>query len=517
MKPTDEQEAIREGARSRDSLMVSAYAGCAKTTTLELAASVIKNPALALAFNVSIKKEMAGRLPPNFEVKTMNGLGYGALRRALPNVAFGEPEPRKIGKIISAFAKEQKIELLSDQWDIAKQLTQRAMLAGVVPRDEGQMPLRPDNEATWVGLMWDLGIMEEDQDFFHHLAYNALLRNNEMVRNGVISFDDQVYYSTCVAGKFPQFPVMMVDEAQDLSPLNHAMLTLARRPDGRMIVVGDPKQAIYAFRGADSESMAKLRALRPSWSDFPLTLTFRCPKLIVDRQQGHAPGFRAAESNKPGAWADMGREDPKTFQREWTWEDVMAKVGLSRSLAVICRNNSPLLSLAFKLLRRRVSVKMLGRDIGSGLIALSRKLFPEDFIDRDLMLGKLNEWEAHETALAMANDKQELADSILDRAESLRAVVNFAEVADAGRLREALRALFEREDGQVVLGTIHKAKGLEWDAVLHLDPWRIPSKWAREAAQHGDRTQLTQEMNLLYVCETRTRDLLLEANIKEMI
>lgn len=516
MTPTDEQEAIRAAA-PRGNTMVSAYAGCAKTTTIELAAGAIKSPALALAFNVSIKKEMAGRLPPNFTVMTMNGLGYGALRRALPNVSFGEPEPRKISKLITRFAKDNKIELLSEQWDIAKQVVTRAMQWGIVPRDEGQKPLSEDNEVTWGLLMDGLGILREDQDFFHHIAYNVLEWNNRLVLDGVVSFDDQVYYSTCIAGKFPLFPHMIVDEAQDLSPLNHAMLELARRPDGKLMIVGDPKQAIYAFRGADSESMARLRELRPTWTDLPLTLTFRCPKLVVTRQQGHAPGFRAAETNRPGSFFDMGREDPLTFERSWTWKDVMGRVGESRSLAIICRNNAPLLSMAFKLLRRRISIKMLGRDIGTGLIALSRKLFPADDMSRDSMLGVLGEWEDHEVDLATANDKLEQADSIRDRAESLRAVISFGEVEDSGRLRQALRALFEREDGQVILSTIHKAKGLEWDAVLHLDPWRIPSKWATEAARHGDKTQLQQEMNLLYVCETRTRDLLLEANIKEMI
>ena len=45
-------------------------------------------------------------------------------------------------------------------------------------------------------------------------------------------------------------------------------------------------------------------------------------------------------------------------------------------VAVLCRNNAPLLSMAFKLLRRGIGVKMLGRDIGKGLVPLAKKLFP---------------------------------------------------------------------------------------------------------------------------------------------
>ena len=67
----------------------------------------------------------------------------------------------------------------------------------------------------------------------------------------------------------------------------------------------------------------------------------------------------------------------------------------------------------------------------------------------------------------------------------------------------------------MTLSTIHRAKGLEWDAVLHLDPWRVPSKWALAAAAGGNSAPLEQEKNLIYVAETRTRDLLLQANLED--
>lgn len=515
--PTDEQLAVVEAGKGRQSLMITAYAGCAKTTTLELVGKVIKAPALALAFNVSIKKELERRFEPNFQVKTLNGLGYGALMRALPGTSFQPPDGRKLGKLITHVARDQKIDLLSEQWETTRDLVSQAMAQGLVPRDEGR-PLVSDNEATWNSLMDSCDILPEDRQFFYSLAYQVLEANNRLAREGIISFDDQVYFSVCVAGQFPKFPVMVVDEAQDLSPLNHAMLELAKRDDGRLIVVGDPKQAIYAFRGADSRSMAKLRLLKPPevWIDLPLTLTFRCPKIIVERQQAHAPGFRAAESNAPGRVLQIGTLNLMDGKREWGWKDVFAASGGKR-VAVLCRNNAPLIGLAFKLLRNRVSVQMAGRDIGKGLIAISKKIFPEDFTGRDEMKGMLDEWQQSEVSAAQVMDKPEVADAANDKAESLRAVMSFAEVEDAATLRATLKSLFDREDGQVFLSTIHRAKGLEWDAVLHLDPWRVPSKWAREAAEAGNPGSLEQEHNLKYVCETRTRELLMEADLDGFI
>lgn len=515
MTPTDEQERVREGARGKDSLMVEAFAGCAKTTTLEMASKEIKVPGLALAFNKSIKEELGKRFPGNFSVQTMNGLGFASLRRGLPGVDF-KIDDKKAGKLVTHLAKEWKLELSGDQWMSARDLWSRAMLAGIVPGDLGS-PLTRDTRAEWAALSDDLGLTEDDFNLLYEFSHELLVQGNNLTRGGVIGFDDQVYYSTCVEGRFPQFPVLLVDEAQDLSPLNHAMLAKAMRPDGRLIVCGDARQAIYAFRGADTDSIGKISRLRSDWAHLPLTLTFRCPKVVVDRQQSHAPGFRAAAQNKPGTFHSLGRPDEEE-EAVWDLADFTSRWPSSESsVAILCRNNAPLLSMAFKLIRRRVSVVMLGRDIGAGLVALSRKLFPEDSASPDVMRGALDEWAQSETSKAIANGQEEKVDAILDKVECLRAVMTYAEVQDARSLRLALRELFAKDSGRITLSSIHKAKGLEWDVVMHLDPWRIPSKWAKDAAKRGDDRQLVQERNLKYVLETRTRDVLVEANMKEFI
>ena len=64
--------------------------------------------------------------------------------------------------------------------------------------------------------------------------------------------------------------------------------------------------------------------------------------------------------------------------------------------------------------------------------------------------------------------------------------------------------------------TGHKSKGGEWDVVYHLDPFRIPSKWARTAADLGDDSQLEQERNLRYVIETRAKQELYLVNLEDM-
>lgn len=66
--------------------------------------------------------------------------------------------------------------------------------------------------------------------------------------------------------------------------------------------------------------------------------------------------------------------------------------------------------------------------------------------------------------------------------------------------------LFAPSNGTVKLMSGHKSKGLEFQTVFHLDPWRIPSKWAKKAALAGDDSQLEQELNINYVIETRFKE-----------
>ncbi len=517
--PTEEQQAVIQAVAGKDSVMVDALAGCTKSTTLEMAAPQVKVPAMALAFNKKIATELKAKMPPNFDTKTFNGLGFGAAQRAVPAAPKPQLDDRKLGKLVSEIAKERKVELSSEQWDELRRLVSGVMQAGITPGDRGR-PLTADTVEEWWEVADGLWITQDSFEFLYDMAREVLIRGIDLVeKKAIYSFDDQIYYSACIAGAFPKFPVIFVDEAQDLSPLNHAMLAQCTREDGRLVVVGDPKQAIYGFRGADTRSMSKIRRLRPadSWQDRGLLTTFRCPKLVVARQQRHAPGYKAWHTNPEGRVALLRPGGESTFKLEegWTWETIRGLYPHPQaSVGILCRNNAPLLSMAFRLIRQQVGVVMLGRDIGKGLITLSRKLLPEDGTPRDLCRGVIEDWIVTETSLAVANGKPEKVSGITDKGECLLAVLESG-CADAGELRAMLTKLFSREAGQVQLGSIHRWKGLEADLILHLDPWRIPSKFAKTAAEAGDLRQMEQEWNLRYVGETRTKHTFVTANLED--
>ena len=209
---------------------------------------------------------------------------------------------------------------------------------------------------------------------------------------------------------------------------------------------------------------------------------------MVERQKGHAKGFVAAPSAIRGNVLE--------WQEPWTLPQ--------GELTVICRNNAPLFSLAMRLLRKRVPVAMIGRDIGKNLIRLASKILP----DAGNLLRALDLWEAEE---CQKNPKR--AESISDKAESLRAIAE--DCTTKKEVLSALNEIFSSSSARVTLTSGHRAKGLEWNTVLHLDPWRIPSKYAKQKAHDGDKEALRQEMNLKYVIETRTKQTLILANLDQ--
>lgn len=515
LNPTPEQQAILGAAQScKTSLMIRARAGTGKTSTLEMLSHVLNNEsALALAFNVSIKKELEKRFSKNFTIKTMNGLGHSAFGKAIGRMC--QVDEHKVGKLITQLTKEEGFQTTSEQWAAIKDLVNEAQLAGLIPSVYPQQGLVYDDEPTWRALC-DEAFIDIDERIMY-FARKVLIADIKQAYSGTLSFDDQVYCSALFGGIFPRFACVMVDESQDTNKLNH--IQIRRCAADRIIVVGDLNQSIYAFRGADAFAIDSLRALRNEWIDLPLATTFRCPKVIVERQHHLVPDFVAFERNPDGIFTTLPtREAIKAVQdartdepAKWRWSDVASYATNGDRTAVLCRNNAPLISFAFKLIRLGIPAQMLGRDIGKGLVTLSRKLLPDDSIDARTCVGLIEDWCRTEISKAQVNDNAHKIDGINDRAGSLLAVLTSGNSKNAGDLRQAIEELFSRVSEKVTLSTGHKAKGLEWDIVLHLDPACIPARYAQK--QGG--VALQQEENLKYVIETRTKRVLIEANLKE--
>jgi len=490
LAPTFEQQAIIDAAKSPASLMVNALAGTGKTTTLTMLAKALPpRPALALAFNKKIRDELEKRFPSNFSVMTMNGLGHRAWASTLnKRLVIDEKKVTRITtELLRSFPDSKSA------WAQIRAAVVHAQAKGIVPSQfQHAKGFLPDTPASWQSINeeYDLGLTTQELS----LARKALALSIEEGLKGTITFDDQVYLPVVFSGNFPRFEIVLVDEAQDLSPLNHAMLRKVCA--GRLIVVGDPRQAIYAFRGADSASMANIKNLRKDWIELPLNTTFRCPKSVVARQWEHAPAYVAAPSNPDGEVIDLQGQP-------WNAADLAHG-------AILCRNNAPLISTAFKLIKSGIGVNMLGRDIGRGLGRLCLKISGDRSTPVTQFRQLLFAWKDREFSKAEANEDHSKMEAIVDKFECIEAVIEGKDPRTLHDLLSTLDSLFSADSGLVTLATGHKAKGLEWHKVVHLDPWRIPSRFAK--LPH----EIEQEANLRYVIETRTKHTLILANAKDL-
>ena len=288
---------------------------------------------------------------------------------------------------------------------------------------------------------------------------------------GSCDFNDQIYMPTLFAGTFPEFPLVMIDEYQDLNPVNHEMIRKLTKH--RLIGVGDPFQSIYEFRGAESGGMA--RAVQTfKMTECDLSVSFRCPRRIVEHVRWRVPKFK---------WVKEGGEITKV--QGAIWLDLI----VNAPATFICRNNAPLFKLAMRFLNEGHSVQVLGSDIGPRLIATMRKLGTD--LDRAELLAAIDSWlEAREArGSKSAKDTAECMRVFASHGQNLTQAVAYAE------------HLFAQK-GKITFTTGHKAKGLEWSTVFHLDPWLC------------DDTE--QDKNLRYVISTRSSDRLFEVNSEDI-
>lgn len=466
--PTSEQAAIIEAACStKNNLLINALAGAAKTSTLVMIAhSLPMEPILSLAFNKRIATEMADRLPGHVMCKTLNAIGHGVWAQASSKrLTLNTKKSYEILKgLVDGLKRSEKGEAYETFSETLK-LIGKAKLAGYIPDKLPTGRRLIECDAFWADLD------EEVEDGNRDLVDRVLIESIAQSYKGIIDFDDQIYMPTLFGGTFPRFPLVLVDEAQDLSSINHAMLE--KLVVQRLIAVGDPYQSIYAFRGAMSTSMATLRE-RFSMREMNLSISFRCPRAIVERARFRAPHMQWPE------WAEEGQVNAPT---EWTSSII------PDGAAVICRNNAPLFKLAFCLIRAGRGVTVVGSDIGPALVKALKKLGPED-MTYEQAAKAIDAWETER--LRKAKGKA----ATKDKAECLRVFLGVG-----GNLAGAIayaESIF-KSAGPIQMLSGHKSKGLEYDHVFHLDPSRIPSPFAESD------DELEQEQNIRYVIETRAK------------
>lgn len=461
-------------------LIARARAGTGKTTTIvEGANRAPETRILLCAYNKKIAEELSSRISnPNVQAKTLHSVGYAAVRRFRERIKVSFNDERAVTlteAVCGSRAPDAIKRLVTKLHTKGREIAPHAAQMGDLTNIAYEFDCVPDEQ-------WEESF---PLDYVEQKALDAMELASQIKSGETIDGSDMVYLPIRNGWLQGQFDLVIVDESQDMS---NAQLEIAQgvlNKGGRMCLVGDDRQAIYGFRGADSGSLDRLKKELGA-AELGLTTTYRCAKSIVTLAAELVPDFEAGPNNPEG-------EISRIFSQE-----LVAAAGPGNF--ILSRINAPLVGTAMRLLRAGKRAQVAGRDIGKGLIALVRKLRANSVPD---FLRKVESWENREASrLQTLIDKaqngrtatlQAKLEAIHDQAEML---INLADDAkNVVEVTDRIEALFTDDGlgaaGLITLSSIHRAKGLEADKVFVLEDTL--------------RDHNQEEINLRYVSITRAK------------
>ena len=461
----------------RGNAVVEAVAGSGKTTTIVKSLSMINrnSSVLFLAFNKTVVEELRSKVPRHVEVATYHSVGFRSLRYSLRGRRINI-DNNKTFKFIKDIPFKDKNEF-GLYCNSIKQLVSLAKSHGYGVLDDAM----------------NLDQIVEHHDLFsrypEELNFDKLKEYVETIlskckkQTNIIDFDDMIFMPMVLNTSFKRYDYVFIDEAQDTSHVQRNLLTKMLKYRGRLIAVGDSKQAIYGFRGADSGSMDAIKR-EFSAKSLPLSISYRCAKSIVARAQTVNSQILPFDGNPEGSVTNLNTYNPSDFKPED---------------AILCRNTAPLVNMAFALIRKGVSPNVLGRDIGKGLISLCQKW--KTITKIDALLDKLD--SSYINAESKCNGDESKLVNFADQIACIKIFSNNVPSGDnsVSTLVSIIDNFFgDCQDNRITLCTVYKSKGLEWHKVYLLDPEKFNPAWVSMP------WQIVQEQNIEYVAITRAID-----------
>lgn len=329
----------------------------------------------------------------------------------------------------------------------------------------------------------------------------------------VIDFCDMIWIPVRCAWMIKRWPLMVVDEAQDLCFTQlEICLGMCR---GRMIVVGDDMQAIYGWRGADSGALERMIKILGA-KVMHLTISFRCPRAVVKEANKYVEDFHAWDNAKEGSVEHIH------------YADMLGSV--VQGDFVLSRKNAPLMGICLKLIASGKRAMMAGNDVGLKMLKLLEGLERDrNFTDCHDMWNRLKSWaseqkekirESVEKKFSRAKpDRQQKEmmnrwELVLDELGMLSHMIK--EIGCPKKIKWQLKHLFERSEDNcngrkidrtkyIFCSSVHGAKGLEAKNVYVLADTLRPERDQEE--KNIAYVAITRSQENLYMCWAKDDDL----------
>jgi DNA helicase-2/ATP-dependent DNA helicase PcrA len=333
-----------------------------------------------------------------------------------------------------------------------------------------------------------------------------------------------------------QYQHFVVDEYQDVSPLQQRLLELWLGERDSLCVVGDASQTIYSFTGATPDHLLDFRTRHPGATVVKLVRDYRSSPQVVHLANGLLSQARGRAADHRLELISQRAPGPEPVYAEYTDEPAEAEGAARRirdlvasgipagEIAILFRTNSQSEIYEQALADAGVPYQLRGaerffdrpevRKAGAALRAAARFGANDSLLDDAVDLP--SQVRAVLSGEGWTSQPPAGSGAVRERWESLAALVHlaqdFAAAKQGATLGDLVAELDERASAQhaptvqgVTLASLHSAKGLEWDVVflVGVAEGMMPITYAKTDEQ------IEEERRLLYVGVTRAREHLL--------
>jgi superfamily I DNA/RNA helicase len=346
------------------------------------------------------------------------------------------------------------------------------------------------------------------------------------VKPSRITFEDMLYLPLVLNLPVPKLDMVLTDEIQDFNKCQNLLMGKLAEAGARLITVGDPRQAIYRFRGATGKSFEMLESIlskteRGVDQGF-LPINYRSSRAIIRNAQQYVPelqGFKDIEGEVRHDVSFAGMLD-------WLVENP------TKEVCILCRTNDPLFRGALEVIKEFIFRKVKDRKVcilgkkgvGGPLINLIRTVMEDpdgktrvsrlsNLLDKEgeiKEVGLVRRLEDHLAKQIVLWGKEEKFATELARLRSniecIQVVCSMVKDDKVDSVIELILDLVtdKPEPNSVLFATVHAAKGLEWETVYVIRPDLSPFPTVKQFDENGEVTEeWEEEMNIMYVRDTR--------------
>ena len=523
-----EQRQVAEALRGPVRVLAGAGTGKTRAITHRIAHGVLTGvyaptEVLAVTFTTRAAGELRQRLrqlgAPGVQARTFHSAALRQLRYFWPHVHGTELPTLTESKLAMLAAAGRRLGLRADQAllrDLASEI-EWAKVSNVGPDDYVAIAARngrsvSDQPAETVGKVFaayeDVKREQGRMDMEDVLLFTA----------GVLASDERV-----AAQVRRQYKWFVVDEFQDVSPLQSALLDLWLGGRDELCVVGDPAQTIYSFAGADASYLLDFPKRYEGTRSIELVRNYRSTPQVVTAANtllagSVSAGVELRSQQQAGPAVRFVGHPDEVAEAAYVADQVAAlqRKGTSPGqVAVLFRINAQSEHFEDALSDRGIPYVVRGaarfferpevREAVARLRGAARSGEVADLPWLEAVRGVLGGmgWTAEPpTGRGQVRDRWESWQALATQAEDHHAehpgadLASFVDDLD----RRAAEQHAPAADG-VTLATFHAAKGLEWDAVFcaGVQDGTVPITYADRDAT------VEEERRLLYVGMTRAR------------